>query len=75
MGTLPVVVEDAQDLRGAAPGAERVRDHRGELRRLAGLDHDGPLPQHQDDGPGQDREPVRPGCTRSSCVPHPGSAW
>ena len=37
MGTLPVVVEDAQDLRRAAAGAERVRDHRGKLRGLAGL--------------------------------------
>ncbi|MGO9220702.1 MAG: maleylpyruvate isomerase N-terminal domain-containing protein, partial [Streptosporangiaceae bacterium] len=41
VGALPVVVEDAQDLRGAAAGAERVGDHRGELRGLAGLDHDG----------------------------------
>ena len=53
VGALAVVVEDAQDLGRAAAGAERVRDHRGELRRLARLDQDGPLAQHQHDRPGQ----------------------
>jgi hypothetical protein len=33
-----VAVEDAQDLRRAARGSEGVRQHRGELGGLVGLD-------------------------------------
>ena len=49
VGAGAVVVEDAQDLRGFLPDAERMRLHRGELGRLAGPDENGPLaqPQHQ----------------------------
>ncbi len=43
VGAGAVVVEDAQDLRGFLPYAERMRLHRGELGRLAGSDEDGPL--------------------------------
>jgi hypothetical protein len=45
VGAGAVVVEDAQDLRGFLPRAERMRLHRGELGRLAGPDEDGPLAQ------------------------------
>src|ERR1017187_7486665 len=61
MGPLPVVVEDAQDLRRAAVSPEGVRNHGGELRRLAGLDHDGPLAKQQHYGSRQDGEPVLAG--------------
>src|ERR1700722_3657765 len=61
MGALSVLVEDAQDLRRAAASVEGVRNHGGELRRLAGLDQDGPLPQPQHDRSRQDGEPVLAG--------------
>jgi len=58
MAALPVVVEDAQDLRWAATRPEGVRNHGGELGRLAGLDQDGPLTQQQHNASRQDGEPV-----------------
>ena len=58
MGALPVVVEDAKHLRRAVMSSEGVRNHGGELRRLAGLDHDGPLAKQQHNGSRQDGEPV-----------------
>src|ERR1035438_7184265 len=61
MGALSVVVEDAQDLRRAALGAERVRNHGRELRCLTGLDQDGAPAQQQHDGSRQDGEPVPTG--------------
>src|SRR5690606_9740450 len=48
-----VPVEQAQDLaRSALGGADRVREHRRELRGLVGLHPDPPVPEQQDGGAG-----------------------
>ena len=54
-------VEDREDLRRALVRPDRVRDHRGELGRLTGLDEQDPLAQVQPGGAGQHGEPLAPG--------------
>src|ERR1022692_2305232 len=72
MGALSVVVEDAQDLRRTVMRPEGMRNHGGELRCLAGLDHDGPLSQQQHNGSRQDGEPVPAGVDLQLAGPAPG---
>lgn len=40
VGALPVVVEDGKDLDRPFMSSDCVRDHRGELGRVTGLDED-----------------------------------
>ncbi|MCW2914965.1 MAG: hypothetical protein JWN52_3033 [Actinomycetia bacterium] len=47
MDAFSVVVEDDEDLDRAVVGSDGVRNHGGELCRVAGLDQDGPLPHLQ----------------------------
>lgn len=56
-----VVIEDAQDLGRSAVRLDGVRDHGGELGRLARFDPDGALAEEQRDGSRQDGEPVLAG--------------
>src|SRR5664280_3776398 len=56
-----VAVEDPQDLAWTALGADGVREHRGELRGLVGLNAVAAVPQHEDCGSGQDNEPFAAG--------------
>ena len=61
MGALSIMIQDRQDLRWTVVSPECVRNHRGELGRLTGLDQDGPFAQQQSNGSGQDGEPIPPG--------------
>lgn len=61
MTAFAVVVEDYQDLGGAAVAAEGVGGHGGERGGLAGLDADDAFAEVEDDGAGQHGEPVPAG--------------
>jgi len=61
VGPLAVGVKDGDDLGRSALRTERVRHHRRELGRLAGLHPDGSLAEQDQDGPRQDGEPVTTG--------------
>jgi len=50
-------VKDGDDHGRSALRTERVRHHRRELGRLAGLHPDGSLAEQDQDGPGQDGKP------------------